>query len=56
MDAWQTSVETRLSEIKAELRSLRDDMGRDFRWLLGAMGAGFAMMAGGFLWLADKLH
>ncbi len=60
MDAWQTSVETRLVEIRTELRDIRTDMGKDFRWLLGVMGRGFLVlltsMAGGFLWLADKIH
>lgn len=59
MDAWQTSVETRLSEIKTELRDLRSDITKDFRWLLGVFGSAFLIlltgMASGFLWIADKL-
>jgi hypothetical protein len=65
-DAWQQSVENRLSDLQAELRALRSDfasesralrsaMSSQFRWLLGIMLGGFTgllgVMAKGFGWL-----
>lgn len=62
MDAWQHSVEGRLTDIRTELldirsefRGLRSDMWSQFRWLMGIIAAAFAgllgTMARGFGWL-----
>lgn len=70
MDAWQSSVEARLGEIRTDLNELRGEMHAgfahvriemrsDFRWLLGIFGGGFALLLGtmisGFLWIGDQL-
>lgn len=63
MDPWQTSVETRLGQIHTALEGTRKDLGEridsNFKWLLGAYGAGFVILAGmmvaGYLLLADKI-
>lgn len=55
MDGWQTSVEARLSEVKAEVRGLRDEARTDFRVLFAALIATTlglaALMAKGFHWI-----
>ncbi len=66
MDAWQTSVEARLGEIRSEMISLREEMyvgfrhldqkvDAQFKWMLGSIGAVLLALASGFLWIADKL-
>lgn len=70
MDAWQTSVESRLGQLHSDVSSLRTDLnGRidglsdrvdsNFKWLLGIYGAGFLTLAGmiivGYLKLSDQI-
>lgn len=66
MDAWQQSVETRLSGLAQDVRDLRasvdkvsDRVDNRFFWLLGTFGAGFLILAGmlitGYLKLADAI-
>jgi len=70
MDAWQTSVETRLGQLHGDLSGLSDKLDTQvdrlndkidnrFFWLLGTMGAGFVTLAGmmiaGYLKLADAI-
>lgn len=59
MDPWQTTVETRLGQLHSDVSGLRKAVESNFRWLLGAYGAGFVILAGmlisGYLMLADKL-
>jgi hypothetical protein len=51
MEPWQQTVETRLSELRQDIRDLRGD----FRWTWGLMITLFAAMLGamakGFGWL-----
>jgi hypothetical protein len=71
MDPWQQSVESRLGQIHGDIGGLRTDLGKrvddlsrtvdsNFKWLLGSYGAGVVLilgaLAGGFLYLADKIH
>lgn len=62
MDPWQTSVESRLGELHADVSGLRDDVNRRFDRMsdkidhhLYMVGAGFIALAGlmakGFHWL-----
>jgi hypothetical protein len=62
MDAWQQSVENRLSQLdghvldlRTDIRGLRTEMGAHFRWLYGLLVLSFAavlgVMARGFGWL-----
>ena len=62
MDAWQQSVENRLSQLdghvldlRTDIRGLRTEMGAHFRWLYGLLVLSFAavlgVMARGFGWV-----
>ena len=59
MDPWQQTVETRLGELRADVRSLGDKLDSKFLWLMGAFGAGFIALAGmmmaGYLRLSDAI-
>lgn len=59
MDAWQTTVESRLGTLHNDISGLRGDLGTKFLWLLGAFAAGFIILASagvtGFLTLTNKI-
>lgn len=46
MDPWQQTVETRLGELRQDVRELRRDMDSSFRWTWGGMVASFLILAG----------
>ena len=56
MDAWQQTVETRLGDLREDVRDLRSD----FRWTWGGLALGFVTLGGmliaGYLRLADQLN
>lgn len=59
MDPWQSSVESRLGQLHGSVEKLSERMDSNFKWLLGAYGVGFVVLAGmmisGYLLLADKI-
>ena len=52
---WQQSVESRLGELRQDIRDLRSDMNKDFRWTWGGMAGGVLLVLGvlakGFGWI-----
>jgi hypothetical protein len=59
MELWQQTVETRLGELRSDLRGLDTKVGNNFLWILGVYGAGFVLLSGGvitiYFKLADKI-
>jgi len=59
MDPWQQAVETRLGELRTDIRDLASKADSHFLWLLGVFGAGFVILVGGmitaYLRLADAI-
>ena len=59
VDAWQTSVENRLTSLDRRIDGFRSDMSSNFRWTWGGLATGIltvlAAFAGGFLYLSNKI-
>lgn len=55
MDAWQTAGENRLTDFSSSVREVRSEIRTLTYWTVGGFLAVLSALAGGFLWLADKL-
>lgn len=59
MDAWQASVENRLTAISSRLDGLGTKIDSQFKWVLGVYGAGFTFLLGaltlGYFRLSDQI-
>lgn len=55
MDPWQQTVETRLGQLHADIRDVGKKVDAHLFWTIGGFFTVLASLAGGFLWLADKL-
>lgn len=55
MDPWQQTVETRLGQLHTDIRDVGKKVDAHLFWTIGGFFTVLASLAGGFLWLADKL-
>ena len=55
MDAWQTSVETRLTQLHTDIGGVRGDMRTQLFWLLGTLGALGAAGVAAFLYMLGRM-
>lgn len=59
MDPWQQTIETRLGELRMDVRGLGEKIDNRFFWLLGVFGGGFmavlVALATGYLRLSDAI-
>lgn len=59
MEAWQIGVDRQLGELRGDIGVVRVGRDSDVKWMLGALTAGFIILAGGgwtaYAKLSDKI-